>query len=51
MKVEIVEEVERSDGLWRFACGDVYDDNDHDDNNQDDNDRNDDDLNDNDWLS
>ena len=23
MKVEIVKEVKRSDGLWRFACGDV----------------------------
>ena len=23
MKVKIVEEVKRSDGLWRFACGDV----------------------------
>ena len=25
MKVEIVKEVKRSDGLWRFACGDVFD--------------------------
>ena len=24
MKVEIGNEVKRSDGLWRFACGDVY---------------------------
>ena len=24
MKVRIVKEVKRSDGLWRFACGDVY---------------------------
>ena len=24
MKVIIVKEVKRSDGLWRFACGDVY---------------------------
>ena len=24
MKVKIVEEVKRSDGLWRFACGDVF---------------------------
>ena len=24
MKAKIVEEVEKSDGLWRFACGDVY---------------------------
>ena len=24
MKVEIVKEVKRSDGLWRFACGDVF---------------------------
>ena len=24
MKVEIVKEVQRSDGLWRFACGDVF---------------------------
>ena len=23
-KVKIVEEVKRSDGLWRFACGDVF---------------------------
>ena len=23
MKVKIVKEVKRSDGLWRFACGDV----------------------------
>ena len=23
MKVEIVKELKRSDGLWRFACGDV----------------------------
>ena len=23
MKVEIVKEVNRSDGLWRFACGNV----------------------------
>ena len=23
MKVNIVKEVKRSDGLWRFACGDV----------------------------
>ena len=23
MKVKIVQEVKRSDGLWRFACGDV----------------------------
>ena len=23
MKVEIVKEVKMSDGLWRFACGDV----------------------------
>ena len=24
MKVRIVKEVKRSDGLWRFACGDVF---------------------------
>ena len=24
MKVKIVKEVKRSDGLWRFACGDVF---------------------------
>ena len=24
MKVKIVQEVKRSDGLWRFACGDVW---------------------------
>ena len=24
MKVKMVKEVKRSDGLWRFACGDVY---------------------------
>ena len=24
MKVKFVKEVKRSDGLWRFACGDVY---------------------------
>ena len=24
MKVNIVKEVKRSDGLWRFACGDVF---------------------------
>ena len=24
MKFEIVKEVKRSDGLWRFACGDVF---------------------------
>ena len=24
MKVKIVREVKRSDGLWRFACGDVF---------------------------
>ena len=24
MKVKIVKEVKRSEGLWRFACGDVY---------------------------
>ena len=23
-EVEIAKEVKRSDGLWRFACGDVY---------------------------
>ena len=23
MKVKIVKEVKKSDGLWRFACGDV----------------------------
>ena len=23
MKVKIVQEVKRSDGLWRFACGDI----------------------------
>ena len=27
MKVKIVKEVKRSDDLWRFACGDVYNDN------------------------
>ena len=24
MKVKIVKEVKKSDGLWRFACGDVF---------------------------
>ena len=24
MKVRIVKEVKKSDGLWRFACGDVF---------------------------
>ena len=24
MKIKMVKEVKRSDGLWRFACGDVY---------------------------
>ena len=24
IKVKIVKEVKRSDGLWRFACGDVF---------------------------
>ena len=24
LKVKIDKEVKRSDGLWRFACGDVY---------------------------